>query len=292
MTPQRTAPAAPSGPGARTRQRILEASERLMRTIGLARVTTKEIARAADCSEATLYKYFTSKEELFVAVLEERLPSLGSLIAELTAAAGETGGTTGPGDTTEPRSTAEPESTTGPQGTIGPEHTTEPESTTGPRSTTGPHGATKPEDTTGPQGTTGPEGAHATERALADIALKAARFYESSTPLAASLFAEPALLQRHVEGLRPLDKGPHKPVVALADYLRAEQAHGRLRPDTDPDAAAVLLLGACYQRAFLRLFLGESAAGAEAATRPAEEFAASLARTLMRGIGQDPSSHP
>ena len=37
-----------------------------MRTIGLARATTKEIARAADCSEAALYKHFTGKEELFV----------------------------------------------------------------------------------------------------------------------------------------------------------------------------------------------------------------------------------
>jgi AcrR family transcriptional regulator len=240
-------PPLPAGVGARTRQRILEASERLMRTIGLARVTTKEIARAADCSEATLYKYFTSKEELFVAVLEERLPSLGSLIAELTAAAGEPA--TAAPDAADP-GTADPDATD--PGTAAP-------------------------------GT--PAHSRTTEQALADIALKAAQFYESSVPLASSLFAEPALLQRHVEGLRPLDAGPHRPVEALADYLRAEQARGRVRPGTDPDAAAVLLLGACYQRAFLRLFLGESAAGARVAVRPVEEFAVSLARTLMDGIG-------
>ncbi|MFE9249863.1 TetR/AcrR family transcriptional regulator [Streptomyces sp. NPDC007088] len=65
--PDRTRPA---------RARILDAAHRLMLTLGLARTTTKEIARAADCSEAALYKYFASKEDLFVEVLRERLPRL------------------------------------------------------------------------------------------------------------------------------------------------------------------------------------------------------------------------
>jgi AcrR family transcriptional regulator len=67
------------------RARILDAAEQLMRTIGLARATTKKIARAADCSEAALYKHFASKEDLFVHVLHERLASPGPLLAELTA---------------------------------------------------------------------------------------------------------------------------------------------------------------------------------------------------------------
>ncbi|NLU66965.1 TetR/AcrR family transcriptional regulator [Streptomyces sp. HNM0574] len=68
-----------------TRSRILDAAERLMRTIGLARTTTKEIAREAGCSEAALYKHFTNKEELFVHVLWERLPRLNPLLDELNA---------------------------------------------------------------------------------------------------------------------------------------------------------------------------------------------------------------
>ncbi|MET9621087.1 helix-turn-helix domain-containing protein [Streptomyces sp. NPDC006464] len=68
-----------------TRVRIIDAARRLMRTAGLARTTTKEIAKAAGCSEAALYKYFTSKEELFVTVLNERLPGLGSLLGTLAA---------------------------------------------------------------------------------------------------------------------------------------------------------------------------------------------------------------
>jgi AcrR family transcriptional regulator len=66
------------------RVRIVDAAHDLMLSIGLTRATTKEIAKAADCSEAALYKYFASKEELFVTVLSERLPKLGPLLSELT----------------------------------------------------------------------------------------------------------------------------------------------------------------------------------------------------------------
>ncbi|AKN69465.1 TetR family transcriptional regulator [Streptomyces sp. PBH53] len=70
------------------RVRILDAAHELMLTVGLARATTKEIARAAGCSEAALYKYFDSKEELFVRVLTERLPRLTPLLDSLAAAPG------------------------------------------------------------------------------------------------------------------------------------------------------------------------------------------------------------
>ncbi|MFD5323934.1 TetR/AcrR family transcriptional regulator [Streptomyces sp. NPDC127092] len=66
-----------------TRTRILDAAHELLRTAGLARTTTKQIAKAAGCSEAALYKYFPSKEELFVTVLDERLPRLGDLLGTL-----------------------------------------------------------------------------------------------------------------------------------------------------------------------------------------------------------------
>ena len=59
-----------------------------MLTVGLARATTKEIARAAGCSEAALYKYFASKEELFIRVLGERLPSWPRCWSRLAAEPG------------------------------------------------------------------------------------------------------------------------------------------------------------------------------------------------------------
>jgi AcrR family transcriptional regulator len=70
------------------RLRILDAAHELMLTVGLARATTKEIAKAANCSEAALYKYFASKEELFISVLEERLPQLSPLLRSLAAEPG------------------------------------------------------------------------------------------------------------------------------------------------------------------------------------------------------------
>lgn len=191
------------------RARILDAAEHLMGSIGLVRATTKEIARAAGCSEAALYKHFASKEEIFVRVLEERLPALPTLLAELSA---------------------------------------------------------------------GPAGRPVHE-CLADVVRRASLFYERSMLIGSSLFAEPALLRRHREALAALDTGPHKPLEALAGYLRAEQRTGRVRADADADAAAAMLLGACYQRAFLRHFHDREP------DVPLDDFADRLARTALAGLG-------
>lgn len=197
-------------PARSTRDRILDAAHELMRTIGLARTTTKEIARVAGFSEAALYKHFISKEDLFVQVLEERLPRLGPLLTELSADPGE-------------------------------------------------------------------RSVHAN---LAEIATRAALFYESSFPIAASLYADPTLLRRHYRGTQALGTGPRKPVEALAVYLRAERDAGRISAGADPEAAAALLLGACAQRAFLYDFQA-----GERPEQPLDDFASALARTLLDGIG-------
>jgi AcrR family transcriptional regulator len=63
-----------------TRQQILEATERVIHSKGLARVTTKEIAREAGYAEGTLYKHFVTKEELFLAVVQEYLPDFATKI--------------------------------------------------------------------------------------------------------------------------------------------------------------------------------------------------------------------
>ncbi|WP_433256253.1 TetR/AcrR family transcriptional regulator [Streptosporangium sp. CA-135522] len=72
-----------------TRERIVDAAAQVMRDQGLARATTKEIARTAGCSEALLYKHFRAKEDLFLAVLQERVPGgLPRLLAGLADEAG------------------------------------------------------------------------------------------------------------------------------------------------------------------------------------------------------------
>ncbi|MFF9849770.1 TetR/AcrR family transcriptional regulator [Streptomyces litmocidini] len=192
-----------------TRTRIIDAARDLMRTAGLARTTTKEIAKEAGCSEAALYKYFSSKEELFLTVLNERLPQLGGLLGTLVA---DPGGRT-------------------------------------------------------------------VEENLTEVARQAALFYEQTFPVVASLYAEPQLKRRHEETMRTYGMGPHKPIEGLAAYLRAEQRHGRVSPDADPVAAASLFLGACVQRSFAWEMSPDR--------RPPDsldDFARSLARTLLRGI--------
>lgn len=72
-----------------TRERILAAAGRVMQDKGLAHATTKQIAAAAGCSEATLYKYFTGKEDLFGKVLRRRLAPFIGLVARLPEEAGD-----------------------------------------------------------------------------------------------------------------------------------------------------------------------------------------------------------
>ncbi|MGH7224633.1 MAG: TetR/AcrR family transcriptional regulator, partial [Gemmataceae bacterium] len=50
-----------------TRQKILDAAQRLLETDGLARLTTKELAAAAGCAEGTLFKHFRGKEDIIIA---------------------------------------------------------------------------------------------------------------------------------------------------------------------------------------------------------------------------------
>lgn len=114
---------------------------------------------------------------------------------------------------------------------------------------------------------------------LADIALAAIAFYRHNFPMAASVFSEPNLLTAHTKALRDTGTGPARVNQALADYLAAEQRLGRVRAGADPRAAATLLIGGCFQHAFLGFF----------AERPDDEeadrhFAESLVDTLALDV--------
>src|SRR5882724_952646 len=60
--------------GRNTRQRILDATQRLIEKDGFARLTTNEIAQEADCAEGTIFKHFKSKDNLCLAVVLENAP--------------------------------------------------------------------------------------------------------------------------------------------------------------------------------------------------------------------------
>ena len=188
-----------------TREDILGAAARIMRDEGYARATTKEIARAAGYSEATLYKHFQDKAEIFLRVLEEQAPALATLLSQLDGRAG-TGDLRGK---------------------------------------------------------------------LEELVVTAVRFYVDTFPIAVSLYSSRALLAAHRERLRELGGGPRTPEERLARYLAAEQRLGGLAPSADPLAVAQLLLGACFQQAFLADFAGNP---------PDGDQLADLARRLVTTV--------
>ncbi len=71
------------------RPQILAATEKLIRTQGLATVTTRAIAAEAGCSEAALYVHFKGRLELLLAVLEENLPTMLIPLKALDEAVGK-----------------------------------------------------------------------------------------------------------------------------------------------------------------------------------------------------------
>ncbi|GAA3541740.1 TetR/AcrR family transcriptional regulator [Nonomuraea rosea] len=190
-----------------TRDVILDAAATVMAERGLANVTTRQIAQAAGFTEAALYKHFSNKADLLVAVMRERSPGFTPLAQALNARAGT--------------------------GTVADN--------------------------------------------LAGVARAAIALYSKGFPMFASMFADPATLAVHKEELLHQGTGPHKANEAVAAYLRAEQKLGRLRPEADVTAAAGLLLGACFQYAFL----GHMSPPAE---RDDDAAAASFVRALLQSL--------
>jgi AcrR family transcriptional regulator len=173
----------------KTRQQILDATERTLQTKGLARITTKDIASEAGCAEGTLFNHFAHKDDLLLATLREKVPELAALMRE---------------DRPGKRTVAEN---------------------------------------------------------LEEIGSVALDFYRQTLPLLGALFADPELLARHQELLTKLPGGPRLAYQAVADYIVAEQKLGRIRSDANPLAVAALLLGACFQYAFLERFLNKAPLG-------------------------------
>jgi hypothetical protein len=62
------------------------------------------------------------------------------------------------------------------------------------------------------------------------------------------MFAEPELLRAHREELRRRNEGPHLPMMAVENYIRAEQRLGRIERRVNPKAINALLYGACLHR--------------------------------------------
>ncbi|WP_410577070.1 TetR/AcrR family transcriptional regulator [Amycolatopsis sp. lyj-108] len=193
-----------------SREEIVAAAAKVMREQGYAHATTKAIARAAGYSEALLYKHFKDKTEIFMSVLTERLPALGTTLDELMKTAADT----------------------------------------------------------------------SLAANLARLARITLSFYLESFPIAVSLFSSRELLATHRERVMSRDGGPDIPLGRVVEYLGEEARLGRIREDADLEASASLLLGACFQYAFLASF-EDREPPAEELDEWAERLAATLVVTLV-----------
>ncbi|AGM02917.1 TetR/AcrR family transcriptional regulator [Amycolatopsis keratiniphila] len=114
---------------------------------------------------------------------------------------------------------------------------------------------------------------------LARLARITLSFYLESFPIAVSLFSSRELLATHRERVMSRDRGPEVPLARVAEYLREEVRLGRIREDADLDASASLLLGACFQYAFLASFEDR-----EPPPEELDEWAERLAGTLLVAV--------
>lgn len=192
-----------------TRGRIVAAAGAVIRERGLAHATTNQIALAAGCSEALIYKHFREKEELLLAVLADQIRPFVELIGTLPDRAGT---------------------------------------------------ATVAEHLTS-----------VAHRLIADLI--------EAAPLALGLFAEPELQARHRSELIRAGAGPQLANSQLTKYLEAEGALGRVRAGADTKTIADMVIGACFQRAYLLAFVGEPSLG-----RPTDSFVDDLVRVSLDAL--------
>lgn len=100
------------------------------------------------------------------------------------------------------------------------------------------------------------------------------------TPAFARFLGQPEVLVR-IHALFAGEDGPPLTLpTLLADYLRAEQALGRIAADADPDAAATLIIGACHDLTLPRLLFSAHGRDVEVP----DSVVDGLVATVLRGI--------
>jgi AcrR family transcriptional regulator len=181
---------APGRPATGVREAILTAALDLIADRGLARLTTREVARRATVSEASVFYHFRDKIGLLQAV------TLAGL---------------------EPLKALDPEIITGNSGQ-------------------------PPAET------------------LLQIATALESFFDHVLPVVEAVQADADLRADFAERLREQDLGPHRGVRFLSAHLASMVDLGLVRADADTEAAALLLVGACFMRSWLRRLSGPAGA--------------------------------
>lgn len=67
----------------KTQEKLIEATERLLQREGLARVTTRKIAKEAGIAEGAIYHHFADKAELLLAVAQQKIGDFREVLDSL-----------------------------------------------------------------------------------------------------------------------------------------------------------------------------------------------------------------
>jgi AcrR family transcriptional regulator len=114
---------------------------------------------------------------------------------------------------------------------------------------------------------------------LEEVVKASLLFYRAILPMAAGAMANHELLVQQRRAFVETQTGPMRIIGSLAEFVRGEQAAGRISTKASPEHVARTLLGACFFQAYLEFFLGDDASlGAD------EEFAQETVTALVDGL--------
>jgi AcrR family transcriptional regulator len=173
-------------PPAGAREAILAAARELIGTGGLAKLTTREVARRAGVSEASVFYHFQDKAGLLERVVLDGLAPLKAPIPGFTEGSDEV----------------------------------------------------------------------SLDGLLMHTATALEAFFDNVMPVVAAVQSDADLRHAFAERLVKGDLGPHRGVLMLSQYLTAMASTGRASAGVDTRAASLMLIGACFLRAWERAMAG------------------------------------
>jgi AcrR family transcriptional regulator len=91
---------------------------------------------------------------------------------------------------------------------------------------------------------------------LTQLGAAVEQFLEQVFPVLIAAQSDVELRESLATYMAENDLGPHRGVESLRSYLAAEQDAGRVRPDIDPAAVAMMLISSSLMRVFVRSYSG------------------------------------
>jgi AcrR family transcriptional regulator len=91
---------------------------------------------------------------------------------------------------------------------------------------------------------------------LAQIATALEGFFDHAMPILSTVQADTALRTAFAQRLIQGDNGPHRGVQLLDKHLTGMKQRGQVDPGADSQAAALMLVGACFLRSWQRHLAG------------------------------------